>query len=249
VVGAFEPHAAKFSIIVFSGPRTWSEYYACFSDPNVDLKATCGINKVQDFSEDLAGTQDAIKALEWPTGTTFTSVALQTAVTELSLSRPEAPAIVIVVTDGTPLSPRKTEAAAKEVRDAGARLIMVPVQGRGLTDASRDWMLTMASEPKEDNFLPLDDIERLKDIASVDKLVASACPVIDLMELPPQCEAWCANLAGENGWAHQCTQLNLCAGCTECAVQGLCADWCANMPGAWTQKCTYKKCGGCGDCR
>jgi len=77
-----------------------------------------------------------------------------------------------------------TDDAAKMVRDAGAKLIMVPVQGRGLSDAGRDRLLNMASEPQEDNFLPLDDIERLKELASVDKLVASACPIIET-ELQP----------------------------------------------------------------
>lgn len=57
--------------------------------------------------------------------------------------------------------------------------MIVPVQGRGLTDASRDWMMTLASEPKEDNFIPLEDIAMFSEVGSVDKLVASACPSID----------------------------------------------------------------------
>jgi hypothetical protein len=184
LVSAFaESGNAQFSIIVFSGPRTWTDYYACFQ-PGSDVKAMCGVDKIQDFSGDLEATRATIKALEWPTGTTATAVALQTAATELSLSRPEAPAIVVCVTDGVPLRTDLTDDAAKMVRDKGAKMIVVPVQGRGLSDAGRDRMLAMASEPQEDNFLPLDDIERLKELASVDKLVASACPIIDT-ELQP----------------------------------------------------------------
>jgi len=178
-VSAFESVSAQFSIIVYSGPKTWSAYSACFDDPNVDMVNTCGINKVQDFSDDLEATRATIKGLEWPSGTTFTSVALKTAATELSLSRPDAPAVVVLVTDGAPLSALKTADAAKTVRDAGSRLMIVPVQGRGLTDASRDWMMTLASEPKEDNFIPLEDIAMFSEVGSVDKLVASACPSID----------------------------------------------------------------------
>lgn len=178
-VSAFDNQIAQFSIIVYSGPKTWSAYSACFDDPDVDMVNTCGINKIQDFSDDSDATRAAIQALEWPSGSTFTSVALQTAVTELQLSRPDAPAIVVLVTDGAPLSALKTTAAAANVRDAGARLMVVPVQGRGLTDKSRDFLHTLASEPKADNYLPLDDVSLLLSVSSVDQLMASACPAID----------------------------------------------------------------------
>merc|ERR1719201_2038594 len=67
-----------------------------------------------------------ITGLEFPQGSTLTSLALMTAKAELPLGRKNTIGNVVVFTDGRPLSYRKTGIAADELREA-ARLVWVPI--------------------------------------------------------------------------------------------------------------------------
>merc|ERR1719440_39096 len=95
------------------------------NDGSVKLE-DCGIEQVTHFTEDLKKVDDLVTGLDWPQGSTLTSLALMTAKAEMALGRPDVHTIVIVFTDGRPLSFRKTGLAAHAIRKS-ARLIWVPI--------------------------------------------------------------------------------------------------------------------------
>merc|ERR1712146_91719 len=72
------------------------------------------------------GVKDLITGLEWPQGSTLTSLTMQTAKAELALGRKDSKSVVVVITDGRPLSYRNTWIASRNLRKA-ARLVWVPV--------------------------------------------------------------------------------------------------------------------------
>merc|ERR1719446_59135 len=119
---------ANVAVILYSGPPTWSGVYKCTgkSTANVDLANTCRIKTVEHFTRDMKKVRDAIAGMEWPQGSTLTSLALMTAKSEFSLGRPDVQSVVIVFTDGRPMSFRKTGLAALAVRKS-ARLVWVPI--------------------------------------------------------------------------------------------------------------------------
>jgi hypothetical protein len=129
---------------------------------------------VQHFSLDCEAAAQKIENMPWPRSLTFTANALNTAAAELALGREDAQSIVILITDGRPMSMRKTEEAAKSLREQ-ARLMIVPVTAYAPLDAAEEW----ASRPKADNFLPLTDFSDLEDPAKIDLIIADACQHVD----------------------------------------------------------------------
>merc|ERR1719327_767173 len=63
---------------------------------------------VSHFTKDLKKVKNLITGLNWPRGSTLTSLALTTAKAELALGRKDARSVVVVITDGRPLSYRNT---------------------------------------------------------------------------------------------------------------------------------------------
>ena len=92
----------------------------------VDMAKTCKVKMITHFTDDMKKVKDLIGGLSWPQGSTLTSLALQTAKAELSLGRKNSKSIVVVITDGRPLSYRNTGLASRNVRKS-ARLVWVPV--------------------------------------------------------------------------------------------------------------------------
>jgi len=180
-VSSFEGNNASMSVMVFSGPKTWWKYWKCSKNQtrkglsDVEMKNDCGINLAQHFTTDMAATKGVIDGLTFPRGTTFTSMALATAMAEVSNSRNEVPTFVVIVTDGQPLSSERTLKAAKALKEKGVRMIVVPVSGMGLTPAGIDLMREMASEPKGDNFLKV-DFSTLNGMPTYDTLILDMCP-------------------------------------------------------------------------
>merc|ERR1711924_444847 len=82
----------------------------------VDMENTCKIKTVTHFTEDMAKVKELIGGLTWPQGSTLTSLALMTAKVELSLWRKDAKSIIVVITDGRPLSYRNTGIASRNLR-------------------------------------------------------------------------------------------------------------------------------------
>merc|ERR1719389_505691 len=130
IVDAFavQGSQANLAVILYSGPRTWGGVFKCFAKntKKVDRERICGIKMVTHFTKDLKKVKQLITGLEWPKGSTLTSLALVTAKAELALGRKNAQSSVIVFTDGRPLSYRKTGMASEALRKV-ARLVWVPV--------------------------------------------------------------------------------------------------------------------------
>jgi len=166
------PHA-QMSVILFSGPRTWSGVYKCFAknDEPVDMENTCKIKKVNDFSPNMQEVKNKIKALVWPKGSTLTSLALLTAKSELSLGRKDAKSVIVVITDGRPMSYRGTLIASKIVRKA-ARLVWVPVTKYAPLKYIKGW----ATRRWEENVVVVNEFQELETPDPVNHIIADICP-------------------------------------------------------------------------
>jgi hypothetical protein len=175
-VGAFTAGKVKMAVILFSGPRTWGGVYKCTgkSQSAVPL-AECGIKTITHFTTDLAKIDQLLGGLTWPMGSTLTSLALMTAEAEMALGRADANTVVVVMTDGRPLSYRKTTMASRSVRKK-ARLLWVPVRmpayvfPRIKSWATRRW---------QENVVKVDDFKALEVPDTITQIVADMCPKDD----------------------------------------------------------------------
>jgi hypothetical protein len=166
---------------LFSGPTTWPSYEKCVGVGEApDLEKDCGIRWVKHFTNDTLATAKEVEALKFPRATTMTSVALAEASSELINGREDASSIVVVITDGKPMSHERTMAAAHALM-AKARIIWVPV-GEG---APLELIEDLASLPKKENMIPIDSFEKLGWPYFVNKLISQSCP---LLEPPPSNE-------------------------------------------------------------
>jgi len=163
----------QFAVVLYSGPRTWGGVFKCFKkfSKNIDMAKTCKIKTVQHFTSDLKTLQKKIAGLQWPKGSTLTSLALLRANSELSLGRKDAASIVVTITDGRPLYYKKTGAASRIVRKA-ARLVWVPVTRYAPLGEIRKW----ATRRWQENVVQVKNFEELQDPASLNHLVANICP-------------------------------------------------------------------------
>lgn len=172
--------SAEIAILLYSGPRTWSGVSVCMGEDDkpgggkVDLEKTCKLKWVQHFSDDLAKTQANIDGMVWPKGGTLTSLAIGTAANELALGRKDASSIVVVVTDGRPLSFKRTTDASRAIRKS-ARLMWVPVSKFAPLKRIKEW----ASRRWQENVVIVDDFTKLSSVPIVDALIANMCPILD----------------------------------------------------------------------
>jgi hypothetical protein len=163
----------EIAVILFSGPRTWGGVDLCTgaNSQGVDLETVCQIRTITHFSSDLQNVKTLISGMTWPQGSTLTSVALLSAKSELSMGRKDSKSNIIVFTDGRPLSYRKTELAAKEVRKA-ARLIWVPITKFAPLSKIKEW----ATRRWEENVVQVDSFGDLEKPDVITHLVANICP-------------------------------------------------------------------------
>merc|ERR1719399_1132031 len=178
-VDAFtESGKAQMAVIVFSGPKTWSGVEQCTGENagNVEPEK-CGIKMVTHFTEDMKKVKNLVLGLDWPQGSTLTSLALMTAKAELSLGRKDSKAAVVVITDGRPLSYRNTGLASKALRKS-ARLLWVPVTKFAPLKQIKSW----ATRRWQENVIPVETFEDLEKGADVvNHIIASICPMEELM--------------------------------------------------------------------
>jgi uncharacterized protein YegL len=164
---------ANMAVILFSGPPTWSGVYKCTgqSAKSVDMDTECRIKFVSHFSRNMKQIHDKIGELEWPQGSTLTSLALATAKAELSIGRKDAESVVIVITDGRPLSYRKTTLASRSLRKV-ARLVWVPVTQY----APLKWVKLWATRRWEENVVQVESFEKLETPDVITHIIADICP-------------------------------------------------------------------------
>jgi hypothetical protein len=182
-VDAFSGSGAKsnMAVILYSGPRTWGGVFKCFAKnkKKVDQEKVCGIKMVTHFTDDLKKVKTLINGLDWPKGSTLTSLALLTAKAELALGRKSAQSNIVLFTDGRPLSYRKTTVASKIVRKM-ARLVWVPVTRY----APLKWVKKWATRRWQENVVVVKTFKDLEKPDPINQIVANICPVGKPM-IPP----------------------------------------------------------------
>jgi len=164
---------AEMSVILYSGPRTWGGVSKCTSKSKkkVDMEKVCKIKMITHFTKDMKKVKGLIAGLEWPQGSTLTSLALQTAKAELSLGRKNARSIAVVITDGRPLSFRNTYLAARNVRKS-ARLVWVPVTRYAPLKDIKQW----ATRRWQENVVQVKSFKDLEKPDPVNHVIANICP-------------------------------------------------------------------------
>jgi hypothetical protein len=172
-VGAFAGSGTQsdIAVVLYSGPRTWSGVYKCFGRTKVDQEAVCKIKSVTHFTSDMAAVQAQIGALTWPQGSTLTSLALMHAREELRLGRKNAKSIVVVFTDGRPLSFRATWLASEHVRKS-ARLVWVPITRYAPLANIKSW----ATRRWQENVVQVETFKDLETNGPIDHIIANICP-------------------------------------------------------------------------
>merc|ERR1719380_515028 len=135
------------------------------------MAKTCKIKLVTHFTKDMQNVKGLIKGLTWPQGSTLTSLALQTAKAELSLGRKNSKSIVVVITDGRPLSYRNTGLASRNVRKS-ARLVWVPVTRYAPLKKIKKW----ATRRWQENVVQVKSFKDLQKPDPVNHILANICP-------------------------------------------------------------------------
>jgi len=161
-------------LLLFSGPWTSEAYYKCTGQTLGEAVTAeeCGVVWESHLSSDVAEVKKTAEALKWPGRTTLTSYALAEAKNELINGRQDAKSVVVVITDGKPMSNLRTATAAEEIKKL-ARLVWIPV-GMGVK-SSIDNMKIWASQPWEDNLMIVDEFSMLDTPTTINNMVSQFC--------------------------------------------------------------------------
>mmetsp|Transcript_75964 Transcript_75964/g.120013 ORF Transcript_75964/g.120013 Transcript_75964/m.120013 type:complete len:493 (+) Transcript_75964:640-2118(+) len=172
-IGAFkEAGKVEMAVILFSGPRTWSGVRKCVGKAVTPTSLEdCGIKQVTHFTEDLNKVDQLVTALDWPQGSTLTSLALLTAKSEMTLGRGDIHTVVVVLTDGRPLSFRKTGEASRQIRKR-ARLLWVPITKFAPLQQVKAW----ATRRWQENVVVVKDFDALQTPEVITHIIADMCP-------------------------------------------------------------------------
>jgi len=166
---------AQISVILYSGPRTWSGVDKCFGlhGHKPDMEKDCHIKVVAHLTNDMAAVKEKISKLVWPRGSTLTSLALLSAHSELMLGRADSKSVVVAITDGRPLSYKKTSDAARFVRK-DSRLLWVPVTRHAPLWQIKKW----GTRRWEENVVEVPDFVELESPDVVTHIIADICPLM-----------------------------------------------------------------------
>jgi len=163
---------ALISVVLFSGPYSWTYMRRCAGGgAGLNMASDCKVQMVQHFSNNTATTLTNIDGLTWPRGTTLTSQALEMAGSEFTMGRGDAEKIVLVITDGIPISSRSAGMSAARLRKK-ARLMFgaVRLSSRGLR-----YMQSWASKPTSENVLRINSFQDLESLDTIDSLIVDMC--------------------------------------------------------------------------
>jgi hypothetical protein len=173
-------HAVRVAVQLFSGPKTWGDYAYCTGEKplpagqTLDLARQCGISWVSHFTDDLEALDENLKNLKWPASSTLTSVALGEAKNELMNGRKDANTVVVVITDGKPMSRLNTVQAVGKLSEI-AKVVWVPV---GL-DAPIQMIEEMAAKPTLDHIVRVDSFDNLAAPETVNAIMTDVCPIVE----------------------------------------------------------------------
>jgi hypothetical protein len=165
----------QLGVVLFSGPTSYRALWMCTGEiPGTpDMVNDCGIEWVSHFSNQTEDIATKIEGLSFPAKTTLTSLAISTAEMELSLGRQDASSVVIVITDGKPLSETSTTRASRSIKKK-ARLMFVPVGRYVPKKDMRKW----ASWPSKENVVEVDTFGELSTPVVLNTVIADMCPDI-----------------------------------------------------------------------
>merc|ERR1719221_403551 len=170
--------AVNVAVLLFSGPWSSRVYEKCTGMVVGDSVTAeeCGITWASHYTNDTAAVRKAAAALKWPGRTTLTSYALAEARGELIQGRQDAKSVVVVITDGKPMSNLRTGVAAADLKKE-ARLVWMPV-GQGVK-SSIEHMKHWASAPWQDNVLEIDTFATLDTPKTINQMVSQFCSQLD----------------------------------------------------------------------
>jgi len=163
----------NFALITYCGPRTWTGVSKCTgkSKAKVDMEKTCKIKVVLHFEEDMKKVKNILNGLSFAPGTKLVSLGLLTAQAELTLGRPTAQSVVVVFTNGAPLSFRKTRLAAHILRKKARVLWVVTTKFSPLKDIK-----TWSTRRWQENIVKVKDYKELANPNTVTHIIANICP-------------------------------------------------------------------------
>merc|ERR1712194_916673 len=124
------------------------------------------------MGNDTKVVKKAAAALRWPGRSTLTSYSIANSWFELINGREDAKSVVVVITDGKPLSVLKTGVASEEIKKL-ARLVWIPV-GQGVKSAVEN-MKGWASQPWQDNVLEIETLATLDTPGTINKMASQFC--------------------------------------------------------------------------
>jgi len=165
------PDHVNAALLRFSGARNLATTKKCL-DPNAnaDLDKECNIKWISSFTNDTFALSKLAYMAKWPKGGTLTSMALAEAEAMIPYGREDAETLIVVVTDGKPWSNSRTTDAANRLKKK-AKLVWVPVGA----NAPLNLVQELASKPKEDHVVQIDNLKKLRTKTYINKILLNAC--------------------------------------------------------------------------
>jgi len=167
---------ALMSLELFSGPSTWEDYEACTEGTgNVDLKEQCGIQQLSHMTSNFGELKMGLHEASFPSRSSLTSVALGMAEQEIKYGRAGAASVIVVVTDGEPISAMQTIDAAKKLENV-AKVIWVAIGA----DAPMEMIESVAQLPKHEHIVHVNSFYELRETEAfnsvINEIVTKVCP-------------------------------------------------------------------------
>jgi len=174
ILDSMDKEKVQVAVLAYSGPTKWAQVKKCWTDPKINQEFTCKQKWLQHMSpKNLDKAKTKVKFAPWSKGSTMTSLALMNALAETQLGRQDAQTVVVVITDGEPLSKRATWRSAKALRKV-ARLMWVPVT----KDAPVKMIRRMATRRWKENVIEAKSFKTLQKPKFIDHIIADMCPTI-----------------------------------------------------------------------
>jgi len=171
--GAGDNKDAQVAVLLFGGPETMEAYRKCIGDDTTNtpnLEVDCKMKWVSHFTSNTDLLATNIKNLVFPRSNTMTSLALGQAENELINGREDAQSVVVVITDGWPMSRKNTNSAAKELQKK-AKVLYVPAG----YSAPMGLFKEVASSPPEDHIIQVQSLSYLDHPYFLNQIIGSTC--------------------------------------------------------------------------